>query len=311
MSRGAYFALTSSPLAGLIIAVYALASYYVEAMRRYAPFTARDVLDIPAHVFNIFFFAARNTVEVVPNLLRGQLGAAVDNLSQVAGIRTEVYAQVLNHDATSNAERFILIAPWVLGGMLVLRLAGLLIRLDPLATRTLPPEPQRWRQRLRRTGVFAELVLLFGAKIMLAAAFFGMMFLNTIGYYQGMSGVTGLIGSVGHLVVQAYDYATVGLVWVVKEASWHLSYLLGTGQPQLLGRLAASETVEHAVHYLQTFPEDRRLLAMQTALYQATLGAIAFGLAYFLQDRRVEAWARGARPATIPRNQVAARKASR
>ena len=178
-ARGTARVLTGSVLLGVTLAAYGLATHYVDAMRARSPLRIEAWWDVKAQVGNVFYAALRNAGELPTNLWHGEWAAAVANLTNMSGIRSSVYTQVLHAGATNHAETFTLWAPPLLA---VLGLLGLL--------------------RQHRAG---RSLLSFFARIGIVSAATTTLLLNVVFYYQGVSGLTGWIGLLGSGLAKVVD----------------------------------------------------------------------------------------------------------
>ena len=278
LARASFRCLISSPTIGLLLALYGLATHYVAAMRAYAPWPVLHLFDVKSHLGNVFYAAGRNLLEFGPNLVRGQWSAAIENLTNVSGIRADIYQRVLHADATNNAEAFVLWAPAGIGLLLALRVGVALRR-----RRTAPPGPPTSRIADGLAGA---------ARIGIASAFFTSLFLNTVEFYQGLSGIAGLMGYVGSALTTVLDTLAAAGAAFFKEVIWHVVYLVTDGKEKTIGLLTNSRPVEDLSHYLAHFPERKIPDALHTATYQALIAAIAACIAYRQQLRITTAmWA--------------------
>lgn len=246
---------------GMTLALYGLLTHYVEAARDRLPFRVAGWFDVKAQLGNVFYAAAHNTAEFFPNLLHGRWGDAVTNLTNMAGIRSTVYTQVLHAGATNRAEAYVLWAPALLLGLL---LVGLW-----------------WRARCQRA------LLPYVARIGVASAAGTSLLLNVVAYYQGVTGgVAGFIGYLGSGVAQTIDLVVRVGTGVVKEIAWHLFFLLTDGKEKTIGWLTDSRPAEDLSHYLAHFPDHQINAALHTAVYQALVACGLLLLAHARQERK-------------------------
>ncbi len=291
----------SAPMLGLVLALYGLATHYVTAARESSPFRIAGWFDVKAEIGNVFYAALVNTGEFFPHLLHGQWTEALTNLTNMAGIRSGIYTRLLHSGATNNAESFMLAAPWILFGLLALRLGfalharrDCLRRLWMLLRRKKSADTKvRHRGLDRREAVQQELrVLRFScdqglvylAQTGLISAAVTALLLNTVEYYQGLSGLAGLLGYLGSGLATAVDYFAAGSAFL-KEMIWHAFYLLTDGKETTIGLLTHSQPIEDLSHYLARFPTARIPAALHTAVYQAFCAGIIWAVAHALQLR--------------------------
>ncbi len=267
---------TSSVVVGLGLAVCGLLTLYVDAMRQRMPLRIAGWFDVKAQLGNVFYAAARNAGELLPNLIHGQWSAAMANLTNMAGIRSNVYTQVMHAGATNNAEVFTLWAP---PSLLLLTLLGLALR--------------------RRLG---GSLLAYLARIGIVSAACTSVLLNAVLYYQGLAGgIAGWIGYVGSGAAKAIDFVVKVGAGAVKEVAWHLFFLLTDGKEKTLGWLTSSQPVEDLSHYLAHFPAAKMNPALHGAVFQALVAAGLLWLAHQRQTRALRAVETPRRPAASKR----------
>lgn len=301
-------ALSSSFVVGLLLALYGLATHYVTGLRHYAPLRATGWFDVKSHLGNVFYGAAANAVDLVPNLFAGRFDAVVVNLTNLAGIRSDVYTRVLHAGADNLAETFVRTAPWWILALLTLRVVLSLRRHRAelgalkLGRRRSNSAPRFNRREDKRHNGPSLLLLLdralsYGARTGLAAALFALLLLNSADYYQNLSGFTRFIGYLGSGLSTALDYLTVTGAAVFKELIWHVAFLFTDGKEKTIG-LLTSEPVETLSHYLANFPKERIPAALHTAVYQAVGAGLLWGVAHALQRRLAHRYVR--RYETLP-----------
>ncbi len=286
---------------GLLLALYGLATHYVTAMRSYAPMRIDGLLDVKSQLGNVFYAAGKNGWEFFPHLFHGEFGAAVTNLTNISGIRSDVYTHVMHAGATNNAEAYVRYAPFLLGGLVLSRVLVYAVRnrhrAQRLAALALLPRHrgrtaaarQIHRDALGHELRFAQFsfdqILIYTARAGLASAVFIALLLNSVNYYQAVSGLTGYIGYLGSALSTALDYVSAAGVAIFKQLSWHLFFMLTDGKEKTLGLLADSRSLEYVSHYLANFPASRVPAALHTAVYQASCAGVLWAIAHYFQGR--------------------------
>ncbi|MCF3650402.1 hypothetical protein [Synoicihabitans lomoniglobus] len=308
LGRASVTMLSSSVCLGLLLALYGLATHYVASMRHYAPLKIAGWFDVKSQVGNVFYAAAANAAEFFPHLAQGKFSDAIGNLTNMAGIRADIYTRLLHAGATNNAESFTVAAPIIIFVLLATRLVVALIRQRENFQRLRQCAAAYVRMKLRRgrrtpsarllTNARDALqqewrvlqfsfdqILVYIARLGVWSALFTALLLNTIEYYQGLSGMTGYLGYVGSGIATAIDATVATGAAVVKEISWHVFYLLTDGKEKTFGWLTRSQELEYVSHYLAKFPLAKIPSALHTAIYQAICAGAAWGLAHYLQGR--------------------------
>jgi hypothetical protein len=293
----------SAPAVGLLLALYGLATHYVSAARAAAPFRSAGWFDVRAEIGNVFYAAFANAREFGPHLFSGEWGAALTNLTNIAGIRSTIYTRVLHNGATNNAEAFMLAAPGLLVTLLIGRLAFALYRhrqrlvaLWHLTVRRKhsPPAGNRGRRGLnieearrqewRVLRFSADQALVYCAKVGLVSALATAMLLNTLDYYQGLSSLAGILGYFGSGIAKAVDMF-VASSFALNEFFWHAVYAVTDGKDKALGWFTHTRAIEDLSHYLARFPRERIPAALHTAIYQAMCAGLIWATAHFFQYR--------------------------
>lgn len=309
---GAARALSSPVLVGLWVALYGLGTHYVSAMRQYSPLRIAAWFDVKSQVGNVFYAAIKNAGELPGHLFAGKFVETVQNLTNLAGIRSTIYTRLIHADATNNAEWFVGMAPFWILGLLLIRGATWLAPQVPVRRALaieLPREtylsqsekikrkgtaaaPQSLRLRIRRELKRAEIVVdrlsVYVAKASLAAAVFGSMLLNTAAYYQDVAGLTGILAFMGSGLATTLDVIAVAGSGVFKELIWHASFVITDGREKTIGLVLQDRNVEFVSHYLARFPAKKIPEALHTAVYQALAAGCFWAMAHTLQQRRAQ-----------------------
>lgn len=291
---------TSSPVIGLGLALYGLATHYVDAMRQHTPLKVTGWFDLKAQIGNVFYAAAHNATQLGPHLWHGAWSAAVTNLTTMAGIRSDLYTQVFYAGATNQAEAFVLFAPPFLGALVVGRL------------------PFLWRRPTGRPGSPAAPalggVLAYLARIGMVSAATTTLLLNSITTYQSLAGLAGWLGWLGSGLSQVIDTVISVGAGILKEVVWHVVFMLTDGKEKTIGLLTRNQPVEDLAHYLGHFPPDKIPAAFNTVAYQALAAGLLLGGALHWQHRAhtrgepVPVTRRGRRRAEKPRRPLPSRR---
>ncbi len=308
---------SSSPaILGLLLSVYGLSTHYLSSMRKYAPLKSDDWFDVKSHIGNVFYSAFSNTWEFIPNLFTGRFSQAIDNLTNIAGIRSEVYTRLIHSDAVNNAESFTRIAPWIIFSLVGVRILHYTIRYRQrlrlvwirLYSRLIPRKRSKTkrkgsRKQLPRKHHFSSKELrfflttfdrsiIYFAQVGIASAALTAVFLNTVEYYQGLSGVAGLVGQVGAGLATAIDYLTATGSFVFNELLWHGLFMATEGKEKALGWFTQDKSLEYLSHYLAKMPTDKIPDALHTAVYQAVFAGALWSIAHYTQKRLARNFAR-------------------
>jgi hypothetical protein len=311
LAFGGLRGLSSSVVMGLLVALYGLGTHYVASMRESAPLRVAGWFDVKSQVGNVIYAAAVNGAQLPSHLMAGEFAAAVQNMTNLAGIRSSIYTQLIHADATNSAEWFVRVVPsWIL--VLVIlraftwlyrhgsalgalgkssreRVAGLFLSRHRRAVARAKRVQQEALQREERLGwVAVDQGLIYVARTGLAAAVLASVLLNAATYYQDVSGVTGLFAIMGTGLATTLDLIAATGAAVGKELIWHLSFLVTDGKEKTLGFLLHDRNIEYVSHYLAKFPASKITAALHTAVYQALGAGILWAIAHALQRRRVQ-----------------------
>lgn len=305
--------LTSSIVLGLLIALYGLGTHYVSAMRQYAPMKVAGWFDVKSQVGNVFYSAAVNGAQLPAHVWEGHMAEAVQNLTNLAGIRSAIYTRLIYADATNSAEWFVRVVPYWIGGLLCVRVLtwfyrrrdawrglkvkdGSRVRRKGTSRRSEPKKrgttrTEAPRREWRLLGLAVDDLLIYGARISLASAVFASVLLNATAYYQNVSGLTGYLSYIGTGLATTLDLVGAAGTAVFKELIWHGSFLVTDGKEKTVGVLLGDRNIEFVSHYLARFPEGKITAALHTAVYQALVSGGLWALAHTLQRRRAQSHA--------------------